>query len=127
MHELALARSLIDLIDETLASNGHAKVKRINLRLGQASALARALHFCFGPASRGTRCEGAVLQIEEVPMTVRCQHCNGVKEPRGRYSFRCPDCGFTCREIVTGREMILESIELHESDRDSRQMQISTP
>ena len=112
MHELTLARYLIDLVADSVPELDSKRVKQINLRLGQASAMARALHFCFGSASRGTCCEDAVLKIDEIPLTVHCRHCNGTKTPLGRYSFRCPDCGLPSVKIVTGREMELISIEV---------------
>lgn len=112
MHELALARSLIELVDDYAARHGGREVRRIHVRLGQLSAMTRALYFCFASASRGTSCEGALLEIEEVPLTVRCSHCDAVKTPSGRYSFRCPDCGLPTPEVVTGREMQLAFIEL---------------
>ncbi|MEM1361443.1 MAG: hydrogenase maturation nickel metallochaperone HypA [Pseudomonadota bacterium] len=111
MHELALARYLIDLVEESLPDNP-APVCAIDVRLGEASAMARALHFCFASVARGTRCEGAVLRIEEVPLTIRCRHCNTVGAPTGRYNFRCPECGRPAHEIVTGKEAELKSIEL---------------
>jgi hydrogenase nickel incorporation protein HypA/HybF len=112
MHELTLARSLIDLVDDYAKQQGGRQVRRIYVRLGEMSAMTRALHFCFGSASRGTSCEGAVLEIDEVPLTVRCGVCDAVKTPSGRYNFRCPDCGMPTPEIVTGREMQLTAIEL---------------
>ena len=112
MHELALARSLVEMVDDYAAQNGDQPVRRIHVRLGQLSAMTRALYFCFGSVSRGTRSEGAVLDIEEVPLTVRCRHCNEIKAPSGRYNFRCPDCGMPTPDLVTGREMQLTAIEL---------------
>lgn len=112
VHELALARSLIEMVDDYAAKEGAAAVCRIHVRLGQLSAMTRALYFCFGSAARGTRCERARLEIEEVPLSVRCRHCDAVKIPSGRYNFRCPDCGMPTPEVVTGREMQLVAIEL---------------
>jgi hydrogenase nickel incorporation protein HypA/HybF len=112
MHELTLARSLIEMVDDYANEQGGRQVRRIHVRLGQMSAMTRALYFCFGSASRGTSCEGAVLDIDEVPLTVRCTTCDAVKTPSGRYNFRCPDCGMPTPEIVTGREMQLTAIEL---------------
>lgn len=112
MHELALARSLIELVDAYSVENGCRPVRRIHVRLGVMSAMTRALHFCFGSVSRGTCCESAILEIEEIPLTVNCHYCDGVKTPSGRYNFRCPDCGRPTPNVVTGREMQLTSIEL---------------
>jgi hydrogenase nickel incorporation protein HypA/HybF len=116
MHELALARSLTDMVDEYAAQQGVARIKQINIRLGELSAMTRALHFCFGSASQGTSCENAILNIEEVPLTVFCSVCDEIKTPNGRYNFRCPDCGRSTPNVVTGREMELNSIELYDTD-----------
>tara|TARA_B100000029_G_scaffold501421_1_gene574764 strand:+ start:668 stop:1057 length:390 start_codon:yes stop_codon:yes gene_type:complete len=113
MHELALARSLTEMVDEYAAKQGVTQIKQVNIRLGTLSGMTRALHFCFGSASKGTSCEGALLNIIEIPITVYCRHCNDVKHPSGRYNFRCPDCGMPTPDLVTGRETELVSIELY--------------
>ena len=112
MHELALARSLIEMVDDYAVRHGNRKVRRIHVRLGVMSAMTRALYVSFGVASRGSLCEDALLDIEEIPLTVRCRHCGDVKTPGGRYNFRCPDCGMPTPDVVTGREMQLAAIEL---------------
>ena len=112
MHELTIARSLIELASEHAERKHADRVTRINIRLGVASGLLRPLYFCFATASRGTRCDGAILEIEEVPLTVMCPPCDEIKTPGTRYSFRCPDCGSPTPEVVTGREMQLVTIEV---------------
>lgn len=116
MHELALARSLIEMVDDYALAHGARRVTRVHVRLGVLSALTRALYVSFRSASRGTSCEGAVLDIEEIPLTVHCRACDGVKTPSGPYNFRCPDCGRATPEVVTGREMQLVSIVLGDED-----------
>ena len=115
MHELALARSLIEMVDDYAHANGARRVTRVRIRVGVLSALTRALHVSFRAASRGTSCDGAVLEIEEVPLTVYCRFCDDVKAPSGPYNFRCPVCGHATPKMVTGREMQLVSIALDES------------
>ncbi|MDD9983787.1 MAG: hydrogenase maturation nickel metallochaperone HypA [Gammaproteobacteria bacterium] len=112
MHELALARSLIEMIDDYALAHGARQVTRVHVRLGVLSALTRALYVSFRAASRGTRCEGATLDIEEVPLTVYCRFCDAAKTPSGPWNFRCPECGHATHEVVTGREMQLVSIVL---------------
>ncbi len=113
MHELTLANSLVELAAGHAASHGAARVARINIRLGELCGIARALYFCFGPATRGTLCEGAELHITEVPLTVQCDPCGGMKRPRTPFNLRCPDCGCPARKVLSGREMELVSIELN--------------
>jgi len=112
MHELTIASSLVDLACDQAAKVGAARVAEINIRMGQLCGIARSLYFCFSAATRGTSCEGAVLHIEEVPLTVFCTYCNEIKTPTALYSFRCPDCGRPTPQVVTGREMELLSLGL---------------
>ena len=121
MHELALARSLIEMVDEYARANGARRVTRVRIRVGVLSALVRALHVSFRAASRRTSCDGADLDIEEVPLTVYCRFCDDVKAPSGPYNFRCPVCGHATPKVVTGREMQLVSIVLaDEADAGGR-------
>lgn len=80
--------------------------------MGVLSGFRRALYFCFDAASRGTLCEGAALDIEEIPLTVFCHTCAEVKSPPSLYNFRCPSCGMPTPKVVTGREMQLVSLAL---------------
>lgn len=112
MHELSIARSLVELASAHAAESGAAHVTRIDVRLGALCGIARSLYFCFEPATRGTLCQGAALRIEEVPLTVFCAACNETKTPKALYNFRCPSCGRPTPDVMTGREMELVSIEL---------------
>jgi|TARA_B110000091_G_scaffold28271_1_gene28178 hydrogenase nickel incorporation protein HypA/HybF len=116
MHELALARSLIEIVDEYAAEHHVTHIKRINVRLGEMSAMTRALHFCFSSVAEGTSCEGAILNIEIIPLTVYCGKCDAIKAPSGRYSFRCLECGMPAHKVITGREMQLASLELFKTE-----------
>jgi hydrogenase nickel incorporation protein HypA/HybF len=112
MHELTIASALVEQVCDHAARAGAGTVTEISVRMGALSGIARALYFCFPSAARGTRCEDAVLYIEEVPLTVMCGHCHAVKTPAARYNFRCPDCGHPTPKVLTGREMQLVSIGL---------------
>jgi hydrogenase nickel incorporation protein HypA/HybF len=112
MHEMTIATALVDQVCHQAESLGAARVAEINLRMGVLSGIARSLYFCFPSASRNTLCEGARLNIDEVPLTVLCTHCEAVKTPAALYNFRCPDCGRPTPKVLTGREMQLVSIGL---------------
>ncbi len=111
MHELTIARNLIEMVAAHAASQGETHVAAIRIRLGELSGFRRALLFCFDRAARGTVCDGAALEIEEVPLTVQCRTCNAARRPTARYTFRCGTCGMPANEVVTGREMQVTGIE----------------
>jgi hydrogenase nickel incorporation protein HypA/HybF len=114
MHELTIANSLVELACDYARRNGALRVSSITIRLGVLCGLSRALYFCFEPASRGTRCEGASLTIIESPVRVFCENCNETKTPRTLYNLRCPDCGRPTLRVLSGREMDLVAIEVQD-------------
>ncbi len=112
MHELTLANSLVELASDYARKNGGRRVSSVTIRLGVLCGISRALYFCFEPAARGTLCEGSVLTIIEIPVSVYCAGCNAPKTPRAIHNLRCPDCGRPTPRVLTGREMELVSIEI---------------
>jgi hydrogenase nickel incorporation protein HypA/HybF len=120
MHELSVATSLIELASDHAARNGTSRVARIVVRIGILQHVARSLYFCFEAVARGTPCEGAMLEIEEVGLTVECPACAAPKTPRGPYNFRCPDCGSPTPRVLTGRELQLVAIVLGPADPERR-------
>jgi hydrogenase nickel incorporation protein HypA/HybF len=113
VHELSIAQSLIELACEAALREGADRVAKLNVRIGQlAGVVAEALQFSFEIAAEGTLCEGAALEIEEVPIAVLCPRCNDVKMLPDGYNFCCPICGSPTPEIVAGRELDLISLEL---------------
>lgn len=119
MHELTIARNLIDIIADHASHRSAAGVSAIYLRLGELSGFRRALYFCFDRVAKGTICEGAKLVVEEVSLAVHCDHCCEIKRPSGRYNFRCCDCGHPTPKVVEGREMQITAIELLLDKKDS--------
>jgi len=112
MHELSIAQSLVQMACDHAEMQGAKTVRRICVRLGVLSGMLRPLYFCFESSSRGSACEGAILEIEEVPLTVYCPRCDETKAPGSRYSFACPTCSTPTPKVITGREMQLVSIEV---------------
>lgn len=112
MHELSIAKSLIELACEHAEREGASRVKSISVRLGSESIVMRSLYFCFDSATNGTLCDGASLDIEEVPLSAYCPTCDEAKLLVSRTSFRCPECGTPTPKILTGREMQLVSLNL---------------
>lgn len=112
MHEMSIASSIVDIALRTLADHEGTKVKAVQLRLGVMSGVEReALLFCFDAVTQGTPAEGAVLQIETVPVSGRCLDCDEAFEVM-QYTFRCPACESALIHQETGRELLVTSIDM---------------
>lgn len=118
MHELSVAQGLLDIIEQEARPYPGARVTRVHLRIGALSAVVPdALRFAFQAVTRGGIAEGASLEIEEVPLRIRCRQCAEeftVEDP----FMTCPRCEGFDVEMVSGREMHIESMEIDDGDTD---------
>jgi hydrogenase nickel incorporation protein HypA/HybF len=68
MHELALARTLVDQILEVVDGERLGQVSRVVLEMGTAAGVdADALRLGFEIAARHSAVEGAALEIDSLP------------------------------------------------------------
>ncbi len=111
MHELTLAASLLELIEQHASANGLSKVVRVHLTLGALAAVdEQALTFGFEVARRGTVAETAELCLERVAGRGACETC-GVEVALEARGGACPACGTPCWKVLAGDEMRLSAIE----------------
>ncbi len=111
MHELAITRNIVQLVEEAAELR---KVVRVTLEIGKLSGvMPDAIAFCFPEVARGTPAEGAALDIRQVDASARCDICAA--------EFATPDlltacpCGSPQFQRLTGEELTIKSIELEEA------------
>lgn len=114
MHEFALAHHLLGIILPKVPEE--TKVTRIDLAIGVLAGVSLpSLEFGFEVASEGTPAQGAKLSVRTVGLSCRCKTCaltyapDTIADPA---SWCCPSCGEGLGEILTGREMEIEQIEV---------------
>lgn len=112
MHEMSLMAGVFDIIGQNMVEYPMAKILRVRLVVGALTNVAPdAMQLAFDVMSKGTPVAGAELEISEVPLTARCEDC-GWQGEIGQYKFLCPDCASQQLEILTGRELYLDSLEV---------------
>ncbi|MEJ2374104.1 MAG: hydrogenase maturation nickel metallochaperone HypA [Pseudolabrys sp.] len=111
MHELAITRNIVELVEE--AAEGR-KVSRVTLEVGKLSGvMCEAVAFCFPEVARGTPAEAAQLDIREIDGSARCEVC-ATEFATSDMLTPCP-CGSLRFQQLTGEELNLKSIELEEA------------
>jgi len=112
MHELTITQSMLNLVLEQAEKAGAKEVKKIKLVIGKMSGVTEdSVRFYFDFLSRGTIAEGAVLAIKAVPTQARCRGCDRLFELT-EFDWTCPNCHGNNMEIVAGKELFVESIEV---------------
>ena len=112
MHELAITQSMLDLVLGEAEKAKAKKVGKINLVIGgMTGVVGECVRFYFEFLSKGTPAEGAALAIKAVSTQARCRGCGKVFELK-EFDWTCPSCRGNNIEIVAGKELFLESIEV---------------
>jgi hydrogenase nickel incorporation protein HypA/HybF len=113
MHELGIALQIVRIAQGAVPEDaGEAKVEAVHLNIGKLSTVVPdSLMLCFDLATKETQLEGARLVINEIPATARCRTC-GHEWTIDEYVFVCPACDGGDIEMVSGRELDVESIEI---------------
>lgn len=112
MHELSITQTLLDIVLEQAETHDAQRVGQVRLVIGEMSGIVDdSVRFYFELLSKGTIAEGARLAVRRVPATARCSEC-GERFAFERLSWACPKCGAVRLEIVEGKEMYIESLEV---------------
>lgn len=112
MHELSLVASVFEVLEEKAREHVATRVTRVVLKVGVMSGVVPdLLESAFDIYKKGTLAEGARLEIVSVPVGLRCPDCGGTTA-REDADFSCAACGSRRIEIVAGRELVVETLEL---------------
>jgi hydrogenase nickel incorporation protein HypA/HybF len=112
MHEFSIAQSLVDIIREEMAKAGLKSLTCVHLKVGEFTHLVPdSLSFCFEIIVKDYEgLESSRLVIDAVPTIGRCNSCGHEFHVEGAL-FVCPKCRGGDVEVLSGREMSIESIE----------------
>ncbi|WP_376796925.1 hydrogenase maturation nickel metallochaperone HypA [Thermogemmatispora sp.] len=122
MHELALAQSIIEVVESKAEECGLRRVRTVHLRVGEASGvLAEALQGAFAMlASLSPVLEQAQLVIEVTPHRAWCEPCARAFAVVD-FLARCPVCGAWSTRILSGTELQILDMEVEADDQQGSQ------
>jgi hydrogenase nickel incorporation protein HypA/HybF len=112
MHEQSIVESLLTLALQKAESANASKIVSINLVVGDYTGVVEdAVNFYFGFLSKDTIAAGAGITYTHVPGQLRCRDCD-LLFPLRKRDFRCPKCEGRRVEIVGGRELYIDNMEV---------------
>jgi hydrogenase nickel incorporation protein HypA/HybF len=89
-----------------------SKLLALDIRIGELSCVhEHSLRFCLEAALGQTAWAKAEIRIAAEPIQARCARCDG-SFTVVNYEFVCPGCGGVEVEVVGGKEVRLESLEI---------------
>ena len=112
MHELAVAQALVEQVESVIRQHHAASASLIRVRIGPlAGVVPDMLASAFPLAAAGTRMEHAALDLVAAPIRVRCQTCS-LETEAAMNRLVCGACGDWHTQVISGDELLLESVEL---------------
>ena len=110
---MSIVTSMISIVREQMEQSGAVRLRGIKIKVGEmASVEPDSLIFCFAACTEGTDMEGAILDIEEVPLTGLCVKCRKEFRMERYFATPCPECGGTAGNYLSGLELDMVSMEV---------------
>ena len=125
MHELGIMTGVMDAVNKSAHEAGADKVLKVTLSVGEMTeCIQDALEFAFEVLTEDDPfVRGAELTINMIKPKSRCLEC-GAEFEHDRFHMFCPECDSFATELLAGRELQIDSIEVdipddeEESDKD---------
>jgi len=112
LHELSVTESILGIVIEQAEQAKAVKVSRVNLVIGELSGVVdECVEFYYNIISKDTIAAGSELVFTHPPTQFRCRACRSVFTPEDQ-NWLCPECGKRDYEIISGRDLHIESIEV---------------
>ena len=115
MHELSIVKNLIEIIGDSLKDYDDPVPERINLKVGEFSGIVvDSLLFAFDAVKEDTIFSEAEMNIEEIPFKGKCSSCGEEFGMNDRFIMLCPKCNSEDVEIISGKELLIDSVDIKE-------------
>jgi hydrogenase nickel incorporation protein HypA/HybF len=112
MHEMALAESVLGIVEDYARRERASHVRTVRLQIGCLSNVeVEAIRFCFDAVTRGSVADSAALDIEELPGKGWCMQC-AIEVPLAAPYDACPQCGGYQMTVTGGTEMRVKDLEV---------------
>jgi hydrogenase nickel incorporation protein HypA/HybF len=119
MHELSIAMSIIEMVEEESRKHGGVQVTAVHLKLGALSGVVKeALLGSFEMACEDTVLRGAKLVVEDIPVLIYCQACKAQRPVSSIQLFCCAECGTPSAAVVQGKELEVVALEIEEWEQN---------
>lgn len=113
MHELGIMTGVMDAVTKSAHDAGADKVLKVTLSVGEMTeCIQDALEFAFEALVEDDPfVRDAELTINMIKPKSRCLEC-GAEFEHDRFHMFCPECDSFATELLAGRELQIDSIEV---------------
>jgi hydrogenase nickel incorporation protein HypA/HybF len=111
MHEMTLAESVLEIVEDAARREGLRRVHAVWLEIGQLSSIEpEAMRFCFDAVARDSVAAGARLEIVVTAGAAWCIEC-AKRVALAELGAACPHCGGYRLRVTEGAAMRVKELE----------------
>lgn len=115
MHELTIAKNIVNIVREQLTPEEEPRLRVITVRVGTLSTVVpELLQSGFEAAKDDTPIHRSKLDITVTPLRIMCNSC-GKKAEIEPVEFTCPGCGSNEVKIISGTELTIGDLAISEN------------
>lgn len=119
MHEMSLLTSILAIVRDEMRSHELTRLISVKVCYGElAQVVPDAMSFAFEALTMSTDLDGAVLELERIPLKLACGACKAPFAPEGSQAkfagimAACPVCGgIGGHTVLAGKELYVAQME----------------
>ena len=112
MHELSIAKSIVEIAEKEVQKAAAHRVEEIELDIGRLAGIEyESLEFVWDVAVRQSVLSAAKKTINRLPGKGKCMECATEFELQNLFDA-CPTCHHYFNEIIGGKELRIKSITI---------------
>lgn len=113
MHELGIMTGVVDSAKQAAQDAGATRLLKVSLSVGEMTeAVETALQFAYEALTEDDPfTQGSVLEVNMIRPKSKCHECGATFE-HDRFNVFCPECDGFITELIAGRELQIDSIEV---------------
>jgi hydrogenase nickel incorporation protein HypA/HybF len=116
MHELSLARALLDEANRIRQAHGATRVLTVHVDVGELSGVEpELLRSALNLLTESEQAKPVALEVQRIPLEARCQGC-GWEGRVIRFHFRCPLCSDMRLILLRGEDLVLCDVTLETTE-----------
>lgn len=119
MHEMPIVMNVVNTLDAMAESSQIPEISGVVMQIGELASVMPDYFRKFWPraAEASAHLKNAVLEIEMIPGIARCRRC-GTEFHIEQNNGTCPACRVWDWDTVSGREVMIKEVFVHENQED---------
>jgi len=112
MHEMSIAQSILDIVDEYMVKENGRKLKEVVVEIGELTAVVpESLAFCYEVLVENSHYQNSKICINIIPLMGTCLDCHHSFKIKD-FEFYCPDCQSSNIDVKGDQELRISHLEV---------------